>query len=487
MKKNRNMVRIIALVLALLMVGGVVVGSLFAAFAETPEPMRDQYTFSIEYMESDQALHITQRLIYMNRTGERLDRVVFYAAPNIMRRQGAWDLTSEAMATVFPEGFFPGGVDLRGLWVNGEAADYGFIGENEIYLRVACDMPPGAEAEFSFDYYLLLPRCRAFLGAGDGDIRLAAFYFIPGRYDQTLHEFRLNRPLGHTRWLDSAPADYEADIILPDGYDLAATGETKDGHVSARNLREFALTFGKRYRVAEQRTHSGVVVRVFSGRRDAGDLGRRAVEAIEQCEAWFGDFPVSGLNIAETDAPSPLNYPGLILLPGEQFEAEGERALWFCLAQQYFGLSAYPEPVADAWLSDSVSNYVSYWLLEVFRGNDAFLKAINRDWVSSLQLTIPGGLTVTSSADLFDAQSYEMVILNRGAVVLHELNQAMGRENLIEGLRRFYEMGRDGHTLTEMDFVHCMDAASGRSWEDFLTDWVFNVGDYVNQSIDWLN
>ena len=31
-----------------------------------------------------------------------------------------------------------------------------------------------------------------------------------------------------------------------------------------------------------------------------------------------------------------------------------------------------------------------------------------------------------------------------------------------------------------------MDAATGGSWRDFLTDWAFNVGDYVNQPIDWL-
>jgi hypothetical protein len=30
-----------------------------------------------------------------------------------------------------------------------------------------------------------------------------------------------------------------------------------------------------------------------------------------------------------------------------------------------------------------------------------------------------------------------------------------------------------------------MDRASGESWEAFLTDWLFNVGDYVQQDMDW--
>ena len=235
-------------------------------------------------------------------------------------------------------------------------------------------------------------------------------------------------------------------------------------------------------------TASGVRVRVFSGMRSAGRTADRAVRAIEQCEAWFGEYPVRELDIAQTDYPlGALNQPGLILLPASLMGSAGEMALRFCVAQQVFGLSACAEPSRDAWLSDSVSHYIAYLMLEDERGHDAFLNAINRDWVSALQFTIPGRLSVTSDAALFNASNYDMVVLRRGAVVLHELRQAMGLEDLLDGLRRFYDLGKTGRTLTEMDLVDCLDAASGRSWEDFLTDWVFNVGDYVNQPIDFLN
>ena len=33
--------------------------------------------------------------------------------------------------------------------------------------------------------------------------------------------------------------------------------------------------------------------------------------------------------------------------------------------------------------------------------------------------------------------------------------------------------------------VAALDAATGESWEAFLTDWAFNVGDYTSQTIDW--
>lgn len=487
MKKHRQIVRVIALILVIMLVGGVVVGALISALAEPAVPQRNQCELTMEYMEEEQALHITQRLIYINPSGDRLDRVVFYAAPNMLRRQSALMYEDGDLAAVFPEGFTPGGIDLKALTVNGAAADYGFQGEDELCLRAACDIAPGGQAEFCFDYYLLLPRCGAFVGAGDEDIRLTAFCFVPGVYDADSHDFILKKPLPFTRWLHSDAADYTATVKLPEGYALAATGGAREGRVVAENVREFALCFGKRWRVIERVTASGVRVRVFSGLRTAGRAADLAARTIEQCEAWFGTFPVRELDIAQSDYPlGALNFPGLILLPEAYMGRAGEMALRFCAAQQYFGLAAYVEPVADAWLSDSVSSYVACLLLEADRGRDVFLSAINRDWVSALQLTIPGGLNVTSDAALFNGMTYDIVIKKRGAVALHELREAMGLEHMLDGLRRFYELGRDGRTLTEMDLVHCMDEASGGDWEAFLTDWVFNVGDYVNQTIDWL-
>ena len=336
---------------------------------------------------------------------------------------------------------------------------------------------------------------------GATDARLSAFLFIPGVYDARYHEFRVNKPLPWTRWLHCGAADYDAELTLPEGYALASTGVARetgraDGratwHIEAENVRELALCFGRRYRAFERKTDSGVTVRVLTNVRGAGARALdAAVRAIGQCEAWFGPFPVSEFEIAQSDYPlGALDFPGLVWLPeallGAGKRTEMTQALRVCVARQYFGLSAYVEPSADAWLSDSVSAYVGYLLLEAAEGHEAFLKAVNRDWVSALQLTIPGGLNVTSDAALFDQKQYDIVVKIRGAAVLHELREAMGLEALLDGLERFYELGQDGHILSEGDFVDCMDAASGRSWRDFLTDWVFNVGDYVNQPIDFL-
>ena len=496
--RNKKLIKALAIALAVLLAGGVVFSALFSALSEEraeAAPRRNRCALSMEYLADEQALHITQRLNYVNPSKGRLEAVVFACAGNQFRRESALMYESDDLERVFFAGYAPAGVDLVGVTVDGEPAEYGFQGEQETFLRVACDLGPGESCEFRFDYYLLLMRCGAFQGVGDTDARLSAFYFSPGIYDEACGDFILKRPLAHTRWLYADPTDFEATLILPDGYMLAGVGEIeREGEkwrVTAENVRELALSFGRRWRVVERETASGVAVRVLSNARGAAaraaDL---AVDAVERCEDWFGPFPYGRLDIAQSDYPlGALGFPGAIWLSSDLFTSanadEMAHALRFRVAQQYFGQASTAEPVADAWLSDATSEYVSYLLLEASEGRDAFLKAANRAWVPALQQTVPGGLRLTSDAALFNARDYDLVVLQRGAVVFHELREAMGLENLMSGLRKFYEMGLNGHVLTEMDLVAALDAATGESWEAFLTDWAFNVGDYAGQTIDW--
>lgn len=494
--KNKRLIRIVAIVLVALLAGGVVFGALVSALSEeaAASGLRNRHELTMEYLEDRQALHITQRLLYVNASGIRLDGALFYAAGNMLRRESALMYEGDDLEAVFPEGYAPAGIDLVSVKRDGLDADYGFQGEDELYLRVACDLLPGETCAFEFEYYLLLARCGAFQGAGDTDVRLSAFYFAPAVWDAAYGEFALKKPLSYTRWLYCEAADFLVSLALPEGYEPASTGEAsrEDGvwRLRAENVREFALSFGRRYRAFEGETESGVRVRVLTNVRGAGRrIVDAAVDAIDRCEAWFGPFPCRELEFAQSDYPlGALNFPGLAWLPGALLASfRGEelaQSIRFCVAQQMFGMAAYTEPVADAWLSDALSEYVACLLLEDAAGRERFLKYVNRDWVSALGQTVPGGLNVSSDAALFDAYSYDIVVRKRGAVVLHELRLAMGREALLDGLAAFYGMGRNGRTLTEMDLVAALDSTGG-SWEAFLTDWVFNVGEYVNQEMEW--
>ena len=501
-KKQQRLVRIIAIVLAILLAGGAIISAVISiAYAEEAEPSeRNQYNITMEYLGEEQALRVSQRLVYLNDSGIHLDRVVFYAPANLFRRQSALMYDDAQWAEAFPAGYLPGGIDLQGVLVDGAEADWGFQGSDELYLRVACDLEPGEKCEFSFNYYLLLTENHAFMGISELDWRLSDFYFAPAYVDSLYGEFMLSTPTSFTRWIHSPAADFTATLALPELFLLSATGieqaETDTGThvtrwtVAAENVRDFALNFGLRYRESSRTTASGVELRAVTNLRGKAEkLLDLTEETIGTLESWFGPFPLRQLDIVQTDVvPEVLVHSGCIWLSEDAFKSdELEHQLRAAIAQQYFGLSAYARPGADAWLSDAISEYLAYLLFEEAEGNAAYLAALNENVVPALQLTIPGGLVVTSDASLFTAGEYDIVVRDRGAAVFHELRTAMGRDELIAGLRAFYELGQRTDVLTEMDLVRCLDETSGGSWEKFLTDWVFNIGDYVDQTIDWLD
>ena len=449
----------------------------------------------MEYLENEQALQVSQRLVYTNTSSIPLDRVVFYAPANLFRRETALLYAVDDASAALPYGYMPGGIELAGVLVNGEKADYGFQGEQEIYLRVACGLQPGESCEFSFNYILLLTANRAFLGLSETDVRLSNFYFAPAYVDEAYGEFMTSVPTSFTRWLHTPAMDFSARIALSDRCTLAATGvesytENENGDrlwtVQAESVRDFALSFGA---YKHEAASEGLSCRT-NRRGMAEKVLAHAQEAIEICEAWFGPFPAAQMDFIESgDVEAFRSHSGCMWLSDALLKEGGEelrRAVYFSIAQQYFGMTAYARPGADAWLSDSICEYLSYLMLEEADGHEAYLKSLNENIVPSLQLTIPGGLNVVSDAALFTDSEYDIVVRDRGAAVYHELRTAMGRDELIAGLRLFYEKGLQTEVLTEMDLVDALDTASGASWEAFLTDWLYNIGDYVNQQIGWL-
>lgn len=497
-QKRRLAVRMIAILLAVLLAGSALVSVVLSAHVHAEEAVRDQYELNVEYMEDEQALRITQRLIYHNRTGRALDRVVFTAAANVFRRESALNYENGDLEAVFPQGFAPAGIELESVSVNGNDADWGWQGVNENALRVSCALEPGDECAFEMRYYLLLGSNGAFLGQGDMDVRLSAFYFVPGVYLPDYEEFLISSPLSYAQWLRSDAADYMVTLAIPDTYLPAGTGSQRliqtSAHTSvwqftAENAREFAVSFGRRYREYTAETASGVRVRVLGNDRSASRAALKcAVETIETYEKLLGAFPLSEIEITESDNPlDAIALPGLIWLPSNQMENTNaiEGMLRFGIAKQYIGFAAYPMPVDDAWLSDSLCSYLALLAIEETRGYDAFLTALNDQVLDALRITVPGGLYVTAAADLFEAETYRLIVRDRGAVVLHEMRAAMGREELIASLRTFYEMGRTQDVLGEYDLVDAMNAATGGDWEAFLTDWLFNVDDYVEQQLEY--
>ena len=497
MYRKRNMLkRVLAIVLVIALFATMIISIIVSAIPHShahAEELADSYSFELELMEDEQALRVTQRLSFYNDTGAQLDRVMFAIYANMFRRETTVMYeTDEAL----PYGYSPGGAEFYSVKANGSETEWAVVGEGEYFMRVACDVAPGEVCEFEFVFDVLITQNAAFLGVDQGNWRLSGFFPVLCVWNDGIWEG--NTPVQHTRYTLTTPASYYAEITLADMYMLAGTGaETRvsngDGTstwtVSGSDIREFALTIGRAWRSHSGTTESGVAVNVLTANRDGDEAVEIAVAAIEACEAWFGGFPTDSIQIVETDlAVDKTSFAGLIWLDRGIFE-EGGDALAYCIrngiAEQYFGIEVYSDPAADAWLGVSIPEYVTYLLYEDIDGYDAFTGRMNNYFPDAIKITMPSNLVMNADAVLFSQSQFTVVVRHRGAMAMHELRVAMGRGNFINALAAWRSEYANNGMPDENDFLMTINGATGRDWEDFLTELIFNIDEYSQQQLDW--
>ncbi len=500
-REQRKMwVRVMAVALAALLLIGTLVSVLpiFEAFAE--EETVNRYELSIAADPSAGAARVSETLTYTNTAGRTLDHVMFNLWANLLRREDAIPVDDDEWNDAFPAGYAPGGVDFIRVRVNGEAAEWAVSGDYEQFLRVACALAPGESAVFEFDMTLLLSENNWALGYGEVGWRLLSFYPTAAVYDQAIEGFVLNN------WgvaIDPAMsdlADYTVTLALPEGWLAASSGaviseeKRADGVVvytiEAQGVRDMALAISRRMNACERTLDSGVMIRAMATTLlTAQALADYAADILTQYEKWLGDYPYATLDIAESDVLHGLSRSGLILVPEEDCALlrrddlkEDMRVL---CARQWFGGAVGSNPENEPWMRDTLSEYLSLLYYEESEGYNAYLKRLNERVLGALQVTLPGGLSVDSYASRFtDYDEYEIVVIERGMAVLHEMRTLTGREAFIDSLAR-YVADNAGQVASIAQFVAAFNETTGSRWDEYLVAQMHDIDDYVNINLTW--
>lgn len=490
-KDGKIWIRIAALALA----GLLALGVLFSAvtgWAEE-EPARDRYSLDIEVLFEEQAVRISQTIDYTNRTGRTISGMMFNVYANILRRLDGIPVESEQIRDAFPEGYAPGGVDFMSVTVNGEDAEWGVQGDEELFLRVQCDLAAGETAQFSFEYYLLLPTYSGSMGVGDLSWRLTNFYPVAAVWDEYLEDFPLNGYTAVDEPLHSEAADYEATITLPETYELAAPGEIAaepDGNgniryeIRAQGVRELAILFSRKMTEKRGETQAGTRIRALGNTPGAaGRMLNCALPVMNWLEETFGAYPWPELTLTETEyVYDGISYPGVI-----QAGATDEETIAGLCVRQYFSGIVGSNPNGAPWLNEALPAFVKLMYYDEKNGHEEYLKRLNAQVIPSLQVTIPGGMTVDSEAGRFNSRmEYEIVVIDRGCVVLHEMRQTMGEEVFLSALQEY--VSRNWlKNATAAEFLEAMNEVSGKRWNEYLYGQMHNIDDYVDLDLTWID
>lgn len=496
------MIRVLAIVLAVLLIGTVVASVLpIFGLAEEETPPRNSYALTMAIDLEAQAIAIDETLDYVNVTGRAQDCVWLNVYANTLRRAGTVPIETDEWNNAFPGGYAPGGVDFIRVTVNGQAADWAMAGSGEQFMRVSCPLQPGERAVIGLSFHLLLTRNNWALGLGDLGWRLVNFYPIAAAYDPLLEDWVLNSWTVAADPLMSEPADYEATLTLPEAWTVAATGEAAsaapDGNgqvawtLRAENARDFSLAFSRKMNERHGETASGLAVRAYASTGNGAQaMLEAALEALSRYEDWFGPLSFEELELMETDVlTAGMSKPGMIQvssgLCGVTKRSALSAAVARLCAKQWFGGEVGCNPENEPWLTDTLSSYAALLFFEEKEGYNGYLKRLNAQVLEALQVTIPGGLTVDSAASRFTSRGeYELVVVDRGAAVLHETRALASREAFLQALAGYVAENR-GRNASIEQFVTALNQATGTRWDEYVVGQMHTISDYVNQRLEW--
>ncbi len=491
-------VRITAFAVAVLLLAGIVFSSVYA-LAETSKSEPDRYDLNIDVLFDEQVVRVTQTLDYTNRTGHALEQMYFCVYANILRRQTDIPVESDRFDDAFPQGYAPGGVDFMNVEFNGERAEWGVQGDSELFLRVACDLENGERGQFRFDFYVLLSVYSGAMGTGDLTWRLTNFYPVAAVWDEYLEDFPLNGYTAMNEPLYSECADYHITLSLPETYHLASAGHVTarpDGEgmvhyeIEAPSIREATLIFSRKMTERTGSTVRGTAVRALANTASAADaLLQSALSALNDLEEKFFVYPWERLTLIETEyLYGGLSHPCVIQVSGDLcglFDRDAlEETVYNLCTKQYTACIAGVNPNGAPWLIDGLASYIT--LLRHTDGSDdsAYLAAFNRQILPSLQITIPGGVTVDSESERFSSRmEYELVAVDRACVILHDMRQGMGHKRFWDALREYLRRTAMKNASAS-DFLAVMNEVSGRRWDEYLYGQMHNMNDFVGQGIE---
>lgn len=495
---NKLWVRIVALVMAGLMLLGVLV-SASSGLAEEETAGRDQYSMELTVLPEQQAVHVHQTTEYVNRSGATQNGAYFSLYLNALRRQTSVPVEADQFENAFPNGYAPGGVDFIGVKVNGEAAEWGMLDGEETYLRVGCSLEAGERAQVEFEYYVLLPDTALSMGTGDKTWRLTHFYPAAALYDGYLEAYPEYDYTPMAEPLIGYAADFSVSLALPEGYALAAPGEISAApeesgmvryEIRAEGVRALSLAFGRGLTERTGQTASGTQVRALgSSALSAQALLDAVLPSLGWLEENLGGYAWPCLTVIETECMGGASFPGVIQMPasltGLRSRSElADKAAELC-ARQYFSCIVGSNQSEAPWLSEALTSYVRLLYCEAAEGRESYLKRLNEQVLPALNTTIPGGVTVDSGAVRFNSvMEFEMAVTDRGTAVLHEMRGAMGNEAFMQGLRGYVQNMYLKHA-TAADFLAAMNEASGSRWNEYLYGQFHNMDDYVGTGLDW--
>lgn len=437
----------------------VLVGAVFIFWPAAQKELT-LYTITAEYLPETKQVKGQLEIRYQNNTGHHLAELLLQLYPNAYASQELAPFPPDRLSQAYPNGFTPGGITVSNITCNKKTVS-GELLLQGVAMRLPVSLGAGGSVTFTMNFVIILPNSPGRFGYSEHTVNLGNWLPVVCVYENGAFAAAPYYSCGDPFY--SECSIYNATITAPSSFVLAATGRINAKadpvpgktawHITAENVRDFAVILCKNYSVASRLAGDTIVYSYYFG---SEDIGRKALDyavtALELYTAAYGAYPYSSYSVAMADFfIGGMEYPGLVFIDQSCYQTDGlallEEMIAHETAHQWWYSAVGSNQIKAAWLDEGLATFSTLYYYEKTRGLQN-LPAYYRYYAENsyrfareeamrkypeLSERIDAPLT-----DYPDWQVYDMLCYSKAAIMIKTMREQMGDNAFFKAMQAYY-------------------------------------------------
>lgn len=426
--------------------------------ASNPSKPGSSAAYRIELdLDGEDIFQISTEIDVKNESQDSWKEIGFYFVPNALTDASKPEVMKDGAETAISK-----------IQMDGKELPYKLEG-NRLLVKLEQEMNPQDRKTVKIDYTLKLPENGLRLAQVKNNFYLAQWYPMLGQYDDgwTIHDFDSKGESYHTSY-----GSYEITYQLPGEYLVASsapdggTVPLSKGTLTSTDIKDFYLAFlDPAAWHAETSSINNTAIRTFlpaDGPDFTADMLAVAEDAFGFLEEKIADHPAEELDIIGNDGS--MEYPNIIEVNSSP--QEFEHTLVHEIAHQWFYYLVANDPYTDAWLDESLAEWVASMYLQENGNANAF------SFSKSLAETNSTAPFANLSLNEFKAGEYYSTVYGKAPLLLQEHFEKLGgQEQAFEFLAQYTKQFRF-QTVDSQAFAAFFEEEIEGDQQEFLNGWL---------------
>lgn len=431
---------------------------LFVSCKET-QNAHTRYEIVAEYMPENDMLTGTVKITFENPTENALEILKLQLYPNAYRKDAAYPAVSDTYKDVaYSQGESYGEMVVSS--VNG-GKNWEIMGEDQniLYVFLEKSLYPNEKIVLDIGFTTKFAHVRHRTGVTQEVVNLGNFFpILCGMKHDGFYE-TVYYAVGEPFYLDCA--DYKCTLTVPKEYEVAATGEkTETGvleskkvcTVYATNVRDFAATLSKTYRVKTAVKNGKTLFYYYYRDPTPAETLAVAEEAFVYFEKTFGEYPYSCYTLAETGfCLNGATYPMLTMLSDGLTGIEKIETIVHSIVHQWWGMVVGSDQIENAWQDESLAEYATALFFEAHekygQTRESFVADALREYRAYYDVygSVLGRTDTNMQrhlSEFINEYEYRCLAYDKGVIMLDTLRKSVGDTKFFSGLKKYYADNR---------------------------------------------